>query len=112
MVKASFIIRQMGDEEGFGAVEGETDRVFVYLFNSIDSIRAGPPLTSVIRRPPTVRCALAIREACWLREPHAPINSTSTQQFQPPSMHESRRGWRREGGVGEDQGQDGGGWAR
>ncbi len=62
---------QMGDEEGFGAVEGETDRVFVYLFSAIDSIRAGPPLTGVIRRPRTARCASAIREAGLLREPRA-----------------------------------------
>ncbi|MCB1824494.1 MAG: hypothetical protein KDJ54_07925 [Candidatus Competibacteraceae bacterium] len=75
---------QMGDEGDFGAVEGETDCVFVYLFNSIDLIREGPPLTNVIRRPLTARCALAIREAGLLREPHAPIDNTSTQQFQPP----------------------------
>ena len=71
----------MGDEEGFGVVEGATDRVFVYLFSAINSIRAGPSLTNIIRCPPTAYCASEIREAGLLREP---INSTSTQQFQPP----------------------------
>jgi hypothetical protein len=84
VVKALFIIRKMGDEEGFGVVEGATDRVFVYLFSAINSIRAGPSLTNIIRCPPTAYCASAIREAGLLREPHAPINSTSTQQFQAP----------------------------
>jgi len=84
VIKALFIIRKMGDEEGFRAVECATDRVFVYLFSAIDSIRAGSLLTDIISRPRTARCASAIREAGLLREPHAPINSTSTQQFQAP----------------------------
>ena len=103
---------QMGDKEGFWAVEGETDRVFVYLFNAIDSIRAGPPLTGVIRaRAQRVVPQRSVRLVCCasrMRRSIAPRPSN----FKLLSMYRSRGGWRREGGVGEDRGQHGDGWAR
>jgi len=57
--------------------------VFVYLFqfNRLDPCR--PAVDGRHPSPAHSAFASAIREAGLLREPHTPIHSTSTQQFQP-----------------------------